>query len=91
MKIEWLNDDCTEAYVIKGWFRKRRAHVRWQQIKPFDYCGWVYLPSERRVVGDVVVDTLNAQRERSRKEQDWQPIRALPPARLVERKTGGAE
>jgi hypothetical protein len=28
MKIEWLNEDCTEAIVTRGWFRKRRAHIK---------------------------------------------------------------
>ena len=87
MKIEWLNDDCTEAYVTKGWFRKRRAHV----YRDKDSYRWTFVTSKRRVE-QTFQGWISDRREKAMTtDREWQPVRALPPARLVERKTGGAE
>lgn len=99
MKIEWLNDECTEAIVTRGWFRKRWAHVkRGNRLVSGDYSDtyrdcWVFAATGRYVGwrtdsaldGDIA--RRKAQRERDRiAGKEWVPVPALPAARLVERK-----
>lgn len=92
MKIQWLDEACTEAIVTRGWFRKRQAHV-----KLFgELLGrtWRFLPSRNEVRQDswlaICLDSERHARTATprppRRPSDWQPVRALPPARVVGRK-----
>lgn len=90
MKIQFLNTDCTEAVVTRGWFRPMRAHV---VFKPTD--GWWYFAlTERRLdhsADSKLCRRMNAekfaQREREYAGKEWIPVDRFPRARLVERKS----
>ena len=95
MKIEWLNDDCTEAYVTRGvlWW-KRQAHVKREENGTYY---WNFVTTGRSVP-DSLREFLSERRWNAVSDKrEWVPVArrphwgALPPARIVERKTGGAE
>lgn len=89
MKIEWLNDEMTEAIVTRGalWWKKQ-AHVK-QERDAIGPSVWRFVLTgeiiggelHRLLIFDAVGIKLRADRERQ--ERNWQPVRALPPARVV--------
>lgn len=87
MKIEWLNAECTEAIVTRGWWRwKRQAHVKRDG-------GWFFAVSGR-YVSQSIIRALQKAHERAKRDEDrrkvdadWTPVRRarLPEARLIDR------
>ncbi len=76
-------DECTEAIVTRGWVRKEQANVR----RCPDSYRWLFVASKRRVE-QTFQKWLDEQREYAlTTEREWVPVRALPPARVVERKS----
>lgn len=90
MKIEWLNADCTEAIVTRGWFRKSQARVRWHAST--EKSGWRYAANDEQCEDWLCAALYDADaRERrirteARKRSAWQPVARFPKARLLERK-----
>ena len=90
MRIEWLNDEMTEAVVTRGvWRWKRRALVKLQpRPKTYDQenAVWAYAISGKDCEYDLV-SSLDSCRKSTRKrrqhEQDWQPVSPMPRARVV--------
>ena len=86
MKIEWLNDEMTEAIVTRGWlWLKRRAHVeRFEPEHTYDP-RWRHVESKN--VDSSVSWECECERdyviEQRRLDGDWQPVRSLPKARVV--------
>jgi hypothetical protein len=78
MKIEWLNDDKTEARVTKGWFRKRSAIVYIEVIG-----GYWRFRSNREQVGWWVDMGLDDARKKAVQASPWIPVEPLPRARLL--------
>jgi hypothetical protein len=89
MKIEWLNDEMTEARLIRGWFRKQHATVKLTPMRHVSGNYWAFAPS-----GDEVGDSIRRaiehdkrceewRRKEAIKESNWQPLRSLPSARVV--------
>lgn len=82
MKIEWLTDECDEARLTRGWWRKQFATVKWGTDRNGNTYAWRYQPSGNHV-SNAVDRKLNAARIEHRRTRDWQPVRKLPAARTV--------
>jgi hypothetical protein len=85
VKIEWLNDELSEARLFRGvlWW-KRVAHIK--RTNPLDYRSrrWRHHPSGNICGESEYVDGMrDAEFARRSEMGDWQPIRPLPRARLV--------
>ena len=91
MRIEWLNEDCTEAVVTCGrlWWR-RQAHVRWLEDSDFHAashsCRWEFVPSGNPAdeIGTDMTYAMRAERGRKKQEMDWVPVRGLPKAKALD-------
>jgi hypothetical protein len=87
MKIEWLNDDYTEARITKGWFRKRQAHVRRITREEWAKQGsskwfWRFVPSGNDTGLHEMMECCRAEALVS---DDWQPLSTIPQAKVVRR------
>lgn len=80
MKIEWLNAECTEAIVTRGWFRKVQAHV----IRDNAY--WTFAATKRRMPRRFDRELDEAMERDRHARHEWVPVAALPSAHLLERK-----
>lgn len=88
MKIEFLNPECTEAIVTRGWWRKRQAHVergsyRWQFVSTGrQVSAWVNARIDAAFSREIRRrdDEVNAGRE-------WVDTAPFPKARLLERRS----
>lgn len=88
MRIEWLDAGCNEAIITRGvlWW-KRRAHVRDVGT------GFRFVSTGDDVGGELAyVLRRHKHLELSRRiaqiakcDRNWQPVRALPPARIERR------
>lgn len=92
MKIEFLNADCTEAIVTRGWFAKRQAHVVRVSDIHNNCWAWRFVASERRVVDSdwslarELEHSRGAELIRRAEEKDWRPVTGqFPKARLLKR------
>lgn len=88
MKIEWLDNELTQAIVYRGVFRKRAAYVRritqeeWDKQSHRNW--WRFVASDR-------VFPHNEWMERRRmlarhygdERRDWLPVNELPRARAL--------
>jgi hypothetical protein len=85
VKIEWLNDEMTEAIVTVGWFRKRQARVRIEH-NVYSADSWHHVTTGNGL-SDAQRRVLNRTRESVFRDRaaakEWQPVRSLPPARVV--------
>ena len=101
MKIEWLNDGTNEAIVTRGfWLWKRQAHVV-LVTRPNEYgtlrTAWRYAGNDAECDYDFArwLDAKRGEEQlrrgheiiRRASEPNWQPVRPMPTARLVERKS----
>lgn len=89
MKIDWLNSDMTEAQLTRGWWRwKRRAVVvRFEPEHSWDP-RWKHMESGKVMESgeSYCIETERSEAmQRHENERDWQPVRDVPRARLVER------
>jgi hypothetical protein len=77
MKVEWLNDDLTEARLVRGWLRKRYALVhRARSDREGDKnLYWFYDDSGTHVGHD-----LEHWIDEQRKQGHWKPLTRLPKA-----------
>lgn len=84
MKIEFLNDELTEARATRGWFRKRVAYVRTSST---GY--WIFTSTGRDVglwVREWIYSARNkaeAKRARALRDEEWVAVEKLPEARLL--------
>lgn len=98
MKIEWLNDDLTECYVVRGWLRKRRAHVVFRRLDKDEPRKWIFVKtgssvfSSDRGLESWINTKCQEETERRRLEASklrnagvWEPIHraACPEMRLI--------
>lgn len=92
MTIEWLDEECTEAIVTRGWFRKESAEVIRNHGGQNNHWNW-YFKNTGRCVCDVdysLGETIESRRDWARKRiadsRDWVDTGRFPKARLLERK-----
>jgi hypothetical protein len=84
MRIDWLNDDLTEARVTRGfWWWKRVTILRGTHPPVWSY------PSGEQMLDGALILLLDRKRRREllRRgfDRNWQPVRSLPSARVVKR------
>lgn len=87
MKIEWLNDEFTEAIVTRGWLLKERAHV--SRCADFDGVRWKFVATGRRVswfVGSQLESWRTFETTHGREWVRIEQAARVPAARLIERK-----
>lgn len=96
MKISWLNEDCTEAIVTRGWWRPKSAEVKRiempePQHPPKD--GWVFANTGRHVIlvdfwlAGELESCRTKELERRANDRDWLDTGRFPRAQVVGRKT----
>jgi len=96
MKIEFIDEERTEAIITRGIFRKRQAHVKWAGIGVYEFGGthyaWVFATTKRQVglwtgLRLQMADSAIGRREEreARRGREWVPVNTLPPARVVDK------
>lgn len=91
MTVTWLNAECTEAIVTRGWLRKRQAHVvrtaestiseqwRFASGRPVAESDWYLAMDLERL--------RNKELRRNADNRDWVAADDYPKARLMERRS----
>jgi hypothetical protein len=86
VRIDWLNDEMTEARVTKGWLWWKRAAL----VKRLSEYIWKFQSSNRDIDDGTrwkLNDARDEEMARRRDIEDWQPVKPLPPARMLRRET----
>lgn len=93
MKIEWLNADCTEAIVTRGWWRPKSTVVHLSADTLTDLRARWMFSATRRVVQDVnwtLAGELSASYRKALRDAadstDWTDTGRMPKARLLGRR-----
>jgi hypothetical protein len=86
VKIQWLNDNCTECILTVGLFTKRHTILTREYSVKWSMPSGIRLDDDGSTIvseGDVE-NARNKELQRRRKSQDWQPGEAstLPTATL---------
>ena len=90
MKIEWLNDEMTEARVTRGWWRQEVAHVCYV-VPKYESNYWTFVPSGDKVDQSLTTFICRSQvaekdrRLEQKRGANWQPVWAMPAAKVVRR------
>ena len=88
MKIDWMNDELTEARVTRGWWK-------WQQVALITrradadavkrYVRWAFASGRKFDHSELVEGERENELERRADAADWLPVSAMPAARVVKR------